>query len=363
MNRRRKLPELRPVVAKAVVFVIGLGAWGHVSSALDPENPLERKNIQNMDTQPVFANDFPDPYVLRVGDNFYAYSTNARGQNTPVLRSQNLHQWEEVGDALPDVPEWAAPGGKLNWAPAAIQLKDEFILYYTTRYKEKEAQAISYAVSDSPAGPFVDDGSGPLVFQEEFGGSIDPEVFADKDGGLFLLWKSDANSRGLPSAIYAQPLASDGRTLRGEPTRLLEIDREWEEPLIENPSMLRHEGRYYLIYSANWWQSEHYAVGYATGPGPLGPFVKQEGGPILQSHGSRERGPGGASFFRDRAGDPWIAYHAWSAPKTSYWEGGARSLHLARVGFDEGRLRFYRWSRDAPRSGAEGNRKTTAGDR
>lgn len=294
--------------------------------------------------RPVFPRDFPDPYVLRVGETYYGYCTNSNDVHIPVVRSRDRLRWEELGDAIPDLPPWAAPRGTRNWAPAALQVGDLFILYYTTHYLERGGQAISVAVSDSPAGPFIDSSEAPFIYQEEFGGSIDPEAFRDEDGSLYLLWKSDANSRGLPSALYIQSLAPDGRTLRGEPVRLIAIDQEWEEPLIENPSMLRHDDRYYLIYSANWWESDGYAVGYATGPTPRGPFTKQEGGPILQSLGEGERGPGGASFFRDEAGEPWIAYHAWTAPVTNYWSGGARSLRMAKVGFDEGRLRFYRWS-------------------
>lgn len=327
MSGAWKWPELsRPIVACLVLA----GAFANVSVASEKHLPDE----------PVFAEDFPDPVVLRVGKTYYAYSTNTMGANVPVLRSVDLLHWEKAGDALPKLPSWAAPG--FNWAPGIVQVGKEFVLFYATRFRAEGRQAISYAVGASPTGPFVDTSESPLIYQEEFGGSIDPEVFRDDDGRLYLLWKSDANSKGLPSAIYGQALAADGRTLRGEPQRLLVIDREWEEPLIENPSLLRHDGRYYLIYSANWWESPNYAVGYATGPSPFGPFTKQDDGPILQSHGERERGPGGASFFRDASGDPWIAYHAWSAPKTNYRSGGARSLHLARVGFDDGRLRFDR---------------------
>jgi len=292
---------------------------------------------------PVYPKNFADPYVMLVGDTFYAYSTNARGKNTPVIRSRDLIEWEEMGDALPKRPKWSAEVNFLNWAPGVMQVGDRFVLYYTTRYREKQRQSISYAVGTSPSGPFVDRNRGPVVFQEEEGGSIDPEVFRDVDDRLYLLWKSDANALGLPSVLYAQRLSATGRTLLGKPHPLLTLDQEWEKPLIENPSILLHDGTYYLIYSANWWESEHYAVGYATSKTLSGPYTKQEGGPILRSSGTT-LGPGGASFFRDQKGDPWIAYHAWTAPKVGYRNGGERSLHLARVVFEEGRLRFQPWN-------------------
>src|SRR5690606_10270981 len=132
--------------------------------------------------------------------------------------------------------------GWFIWAPAAARIGDRFILYYTSRYSEKGRQAISFAESESPEGPFVDTSAEPLVFQEEEGGSIDPEVFRDEDGRFYLLWKSDANALGLPAGLYIQKLTEDGRSLGGERKRILEMDREWERPLIENPSLLFHGG-------------------------------------------------------------------------------------------------------------------------
>lgn len=140
--------------------------------------------------------------------------------------------------------------------------------------------------------------------------------------------------------IYAQHLSPDGRSLRGEPVRLITRDQVWEEPLIENPSMVHHDGKYYLIYSANWWESEHYAVGYAVCDTPLGPCRKPLDQPILQAN-TREAGPGGAAFFQDHAGALWLAYHAWTAPDVGYARG-QRSLHLARVNFENGRPVIYR---------------------
>ena len=50
-------------------------------------------------TNPVYAGYFADPFVLKVGDAYYAYGTAADGKNFPVLRSTNLINWEPVGNA------------------------------------------------------------------------------------------------------------------------------------------------------------------------------------------------------------------------------------------------------------------------
>ncbi len=114
----------------------------------------------------------------------------------------------------------------------------------------------------------------------------------------------------------------------------------WEAPLIEAPSLARvDDGRYCLLYSGGWWASDGYAIGYATGPAPLGPFRKEtETGPWLASEpGPGPAGPGGAEVFADRDGHWHLAFHAWTAPEVGYDAGGVRSLWIERLDFEDGR--------------------------
>ena len=117
-----------------------------------------------------------------------------------MTRSTNLKDCEEVGDALPQLPEWAAQG--LTWAPSILQHGSTFVLYNTARYAEVGLQCISRAVSDSPESPFTDDSTVPFICQTELGGSIDPSPFIDIDGKAYLLWKNDGNCCGKPVNIW-----------------------------------------------------------------------------------------------------------------------------------------------------------------
>lgn len=70
---------------------------------------------------PIIPEDFPDPFILPVGDSYYAYSTNVDDANVPVVRlSQDFATYERLGDALPDLPLWAAAHQSLIWAPAVL---------------------------------------------------------------------------------------------------------------------------------------------------------------------------------------------------------------------------------------------------
>jgi beta-xylosidase len=90
------------------------------------------------------------------------------------------------------------------------QVGDEYWVVYTARQKSN-ALAIGLARSQSPLGPFVDNGE-PLVTGKAInttgvphgavsGGVIDSHIFTDADGSRYLFWKDDSNG------IWPRPLA------------------------------------------------------------------------------------------------------------------------------------------------------------
>jgi beta-xylosidase len=286
-----------------------------------------------MSASPVASIDFPDPFILPVGGVFYAYATNAGSTNVQLMSSVDLVGWEMLADALPVLPSWAQRGN--TWAPAVLERGHMFALYYTVREPRSGRQAISVATASMPQGPFSDANGAPLVFQLDLGGSIDPSTFVDVDGQAFLVWKADANAVNGLSSLWGQALSDDGRSLIGSPSKLLDYDATWEDPLIEAPALILVDGTYFLFYSANWWSSADYAIGYARGNSPLGPYTKvTTSGPWFAAD-SDAAGPGGQEFFTDSTGSVRMAYHGWQPGQVGY-PGGARTLRLATVTFPNG---------------------------
>jgi Glycosyl hydrolases family 43 len=279
-----------------------------------------------------FPYDFADPFVLSAGGAYYAYSTNAGAGDIQVIRSPDLVSWELVGNGLAGLPRWASANA--TWAPAVLARGNGYVAYYSVRHAATQRQCISRAVSARPAGPFVDDSAGPLVCQAADGGSIDPSPFVDGDGRAYLLWKSEGRG-GTPPAIWSQELSADGLALTGSAHALLVADRAFEAGVIEAPTLVHEAGGYYLLYAAADWNSRGYAVAYAACAGPRGPCLKPADGRVLVS-GSRLAGPGGAEVFRDGAGSPWVAFHAFSEPDVGY--PSSRYLHVARLRVVEGRI-------------------------
>ncbi len=287
----------------------------------------------------VHPGDFADPFVLHVDGAYYAYATEAGGHDVQVMRSFDMVEWSHLGNALGGLPTWASAGR--TWSPVVLPRGGGYVLYYVVREPQSDRQAISCARAASPGGPFVDSSAGPLVFQLDRGGSIDPSPFVDGDGTAYLLWKSDDNALRKPSSLWIQPLAPDGGSLAGTPTELLSHDRRWERPLIEAPSMVHARGRYFLFYSSNWWESARYSVGYATSPSVTGPFTKRTRTRPWLGSGAASAGPGGQEFFVAADGGLRMAYHGWTPTSVGYKGGGARSLRIARIGF-AGRYPYVR---------------------
>lgn len=336
-------PFLRLLALAAMLFAAGAGATQRQTAAPQFDGPVLRAN-------------FPDPFVLPYGDRYLAYATNMHGDraNVPMAFSTDLVNWnlmarggdpDSFHDALPDLPRWAERGR--TWAPEVIQIGDRFVLYFTARHRERQQQCIGAAVASQPRGPFIAQGTAPLVCQHELGGTIDASPFRDADGQLYLYFKNDGNDRSARTAtqMWAQRLAADGLSVVGEPTPIARNDAAWEGEIAEAPFMVRRGDRYILFYSANffgWGERDRlspYATGYAVCQTPLGPCTDAPANPILVS---REQpsclsGPGHPAIF-EAQGRQYIAFHAWAARRGCRRGEDSRYMHILPL----------EWSGDVP---------------
>jgi beta-xylosidase len=292
------------------------------------------------------AIDFPDPFVLRVGPStYYAYSTgNFFGDRIQVIEStDNRATWNYVGDAFTGGRSgWSDLPPANTWGPSVLARSDgKYVLYYASLSKVADAtngkQCIGRAVSASPAGPFTDEETAPLVCTPWLGGSIDPSPLLDSNGTLYLIWKSEGvpSPNYVPTQVWSIRLTSDGLSTSGGSTALLTTDNSsgsWEFPIIEGPTMMKNSGTagYTLFYSAYVWATADYKVGAASCTTPTGPCTRAYSTPVLPTRGDTV-GPGGASVFQDSGGSWWVAFHAWSNPYVGYVPFDARYARSLRI--------------------------------
>ncbi|UCS91826.1 family 43 glycosylhydrolase [Echinicola marina] len=258
---------------------------------------------------PVLPGDRPDPTVVKVGEYYYASTTsNEWAPLFPIYKSPDLVQWELVNYVFPDgAPEWARNN---FWAPELSydEKQGKFYAYYTARDKTSNRLSVAVASADSPEGEFKD--HGPLVAQEA--GSIDAFEVRDENGKLYLTWKEDGNSRGLPTPIWAQEINEERTQLLGEPKELFRNDVDWELNLVEGVCIFRENDYFYATYSAGACCDKacNYKAGVARAKSLLGPWEKYEHNPVLKDNENWKCAGHGTVVRKD--GDHYLLYHAYS---------------------------------------------------
>jgi beta-xylosidase len=217
------------------------------------------------------------------------------------------------------------------WAPDVFFNRDDgmFYLYYTVNGR------IGVASADRPDGEFRDLGN-------LLANAIDAHMFRDGDGSYFLYY-----ARYPEFAIFVQPMATPVRK-KGKPVQVIAPSEEWEmkdRPVTEAPWMLKYQGVYYLLYSGGSADTEHYAIGYATAKHPVGPFAKYNKNPIIRA-GNGILGPGHASVTRDLEGRFWMVYHQ----QKDVTRGWNRIICIDPLWFDEKGVLHGKASRSTPRT-------------
>ncbi len=306
-------------------------------------------------TNPLAITGIGDPFVLRASDGrYYLYATSAP-DGYLCWSSDNLIDWNPEGYCYQAGPD--AWGCRDFWAPECYEINGRFYLFYSSHNKdnpnnEDENYCLGVAVSDKPTGPFTDlTGNKPLL-QLEYP-IIDVDLLRDDHGnviandeGQFYLYFSRCCYKHKvgpyeESHIYGILLAGDCTHCIGEPVLLLKPEQEWEgwsAPTTgrrwnEGSLTLRHDGKIYMMYSANFYQEKYYGIGCAVADDPLGPFVKYEHNPVMKHDYPRVSGPGHNSVALSPDGkEMFIIYHV----HTESEKGGFnRQVCIDRMGWDE----------------------------
>lgn len=296
-----------------------------------------------MSHNPLPITNIGDPYILKDGGRYYLYATSLP-DGFYVWQSDDLINWSAPSVCYRRQPQ--SFGSRDFWAPEVYRFGDEYRMYYTAQWKkfEDEELRIGLAVAASPLGPF-EEVSGEPLFDPGYG-VLDAHVFTDGDGKCYLYYSRAGHNHFVDGAqesdIYVAPLSGDGRSLSGEGVCILRPDQEWErrdgmnQYWNEGPFVLKHEGKYHLMYSANFFAGKHYGVGCAVSDSPMGPFVKYPENPILAAT-AEVSGPGHNSVVEGSDGGLLCVYHAHTDPMRP---SGNRQLYIDPLRFENGRIRI-----------------------
>jgi len=252
---------------------------------------------------PIFPGWYADPEAHVFDKQYWIYPTYSAPYDSQVFMdafsSRDLITWTKHPRIIDTSSvKWAR---RAMWAPSIVEKGGWYYLFFGANdiQSDKELGAIGVARSRNPAGPFVDYLRKPLIDAFHNGAQpIDQNVFRDRDGSYYIVyggWRH-CNIAKLNDDFTGLVPLPDGSTFK-------EIT---PSGYVEGAYMMTKGDKYYFMWSEGGWTGPDYAVAYAIGSSPSGPFERI--GKILQQDSTIATGAGHHSMLN--AGDKWyIVYH------------------------------------------------------
>ncbi len=240
---------------------------------------------------PVMGGDYPDPSVVRVGEDFYlTHSSFEYYPGLLVWHSRDLVNWRPLCHALTDSV------GSV-WAPELVHHRNRYYIYFP-------AGGTNWVVTaDRPEGPW----SKPVDLKVR---GIDPGHVVGPDGKRYL---------HLSDGFFVT-LADDGLSVIGEPKRVYHgwrFPEEWNVECfcLESPKLTVRNGYYYLTVAQGGTAgpATSHMVASSRAKTPWGPWEHSPYNPIVHTRSKEERwwSRGHGTLVDDAAGNWWILYHAY----------------------------------------------------
>ncbi len=242
--------------------------------------PLEQSASRGITTR--------DPSsIVKCKDDYWVFYT---GRGVPSYHSRDLVKWERGPAVFKTAPEWIAKVVPENrrmeyWAPDVMKLGDRYLLYYSVSSFGKMTSAIGLATNptlDPQAREYHWTDQGCVVRTQEGDGynAIDPSVFHDQDGSLWLTFGSYWSGIKL---VQLDPQTGK----RTEPDSKL-FSLAYNQS-IEASYLCRHDNYYYLF--VNWGSccqgpKSTYNIRVGRSQSVTGPYLDKAGLDMLHSGGS-----------------------------------------------------------------------------
>ena len=263
---------------------------------------------------PILKGYYADPDIIfsKKSGKYYIYPTSDgfnewSGHYFKAFSSDNLVDWKDEGVILnlwTDVT-WA---NQKAWAPCIIEKKVDgqykFFFYFTAEGK------IGVAISDSPAGPFIDSGKAlidSLPQGVHKGHQIDPDVFCDPQTGKnYIYWGN--------TYMAVAELNDDMISIKPNTTKILIPNAKYYG---EGTHIFYRNGKYYFSWSAWDTRKPSYHVRYVVSDSPTGPINPAEFKVLLQKDDQKKLYATGhhATINSPDTDDWFIVYHRFWYPK------------------------------------------------
>jgi len=239
--------------ASMAVLASRLPAWGRDAATF--QNPL-------------FAGDYPDPTILRVGRDFYMTHTSySYAPGLVVWHSRDMVNWSPIARALDDKYVIRAE----VWSPDFVEHEGRYFIYFPMG-------GIFVIHAADPRGPW----SEPIDLKVN---DIDPGHVVGPDGHRYLY----------TAGGHIIGLSADGLSTVGERTQVYngwQFPSDWKTEgfWLESPKLTRRGDYYYLICAEGGTSgppTSHMAV-VARSQSPLGPWENSPHNPLIHTYSEDE---------------------------------------------------------------------------
>jgi arabinan endo-1,5-alpha-L-arabinosidase len=286
-----------------------------------------------------------DPTWIEVDSTQIAFGTGVErapdGGAIRVKTSPDGITWTDKGTIGQGVPAWVeAAIGVVPpnlWAPHVFEREGIYYLYFAASRFGVNTSAIGLMTNEAldpldPTEGWVDQGIVVTSSSTDNFNAIDAARIDTPDGRAWLAWGSwwdgikmreldSVSGKLLPDTDATHSLASRGGGA------------------IEAPSILRHQGRYYLFVSFDLCcrgNASTYKIMVGRADDVTGPYLDRDGrnmleggGTLVQAAAGRMRGPGGQEAFATPEGDI-LVYHYYDLKA-----GGAPKLQISPISWSD----------------------------
>jgi len=289
---------------------------------------------------PILKGFYPDPSLTRVGDDFYLVtSTFAFFPGIPVFHSRDLVSWTQIGNAIdrPGQLDFGRLGLSRGVFAPTIEHRDGTFYILNTCV---DCGGNFVITATDPAGPWSDP-----VWLPDLEGGIDPSLFFDEDGSVWILNNGPPEGQPLYEghrAIWIQRFDPAAKKTFGQRKVLVNggVDLSKKPIWIEGPHIFRKDGFYYLVAAEGGTAEGHSQVALRSRR-PDGPYLAYPGNPILtQRDLPRDRpnpitSAGHADLVETAAGEWWATFLAVRPYEGDFYNTG-REVFLLPVTWERG---------------------------
>jgi beta-xylosidase len=236
-------------------------AWGQPLRGA-AEGGASKAMFQN----PLFAGDYPDPTILRVGEDFYmTHTCYSYAPGLVVWHSRDIVNWTAISQVLNETH------GEI-WAPELVEHGGRYFIYFPM------GGGIFAVYAGHPRGPW----SAPVDLKIR---DIDPGHVVGPDGKRYLY----------TAGGHAVELSDDGLSTAGQPKKIYDgwiFPKDWKTEgfWLESPKLTKRGEYYYLICAEGGTAgppTSHMAV-VARSQSPLGPWENSPHNPLIHTYGADE---------------------------------------------------------------------------